>query len=373
MLQVYHFILDHRVGGPHIYVDTLRKALSEKIESIIVTTGSGSMTNIALYNFRHYWAPFYAFEIIANIFLLLGLVLLGRIKRKGVVFNVHGAVNIAPILAARIVGIPVVWHFHETVPSFRRLVQAGVWLLKKHPHVLVVVADKAKQAYNLENTEFIPASVDTKYWSPEQVCEEDIKHCGWIMPLVGCEQPLKVVAVGNLNPLKGMDILLEAMAKLKEPWHLKIVGVELETHSEYANRLYESASEILSLKKGCAIDFLGWQEKAQVRILLASTDIFVLPSRSEACPIALLEAMAMGCICAAADVGDVRAMLEGYPRGNIFPVGSIESLNKYMLAEQVNPSMAMLDSFEVLDNGPYQLSVTSAKAAEIYSSLVSDL
>jgi len=43
---------------------------------------------------------------------------------------------------------------------------------------------------------------------------------------------------------------------------------------------------------------------------MVDSDVFVLPSRSEACPLALLEAMAAGCVCIATDVGDVREILE---------------------------------------------------------------
>jgi len=39
--------------------------------------------------------------------------------------------------------------------------------------------------------------------------------------------------------------------------------------------------------------------------LFVECDIFVQPSRSEACPIALLEAMAIKCVCVATDVGRV--------------------------------------------------------------------
>lgn len=342
MLRVYHFILDHRLGGPHVYVDTLRKALDGKIESIVVTTGRGPMTNMALLNFRHVWAPLYAVEMIANIAWLVSAVLLGRIKRQATIFNVHGGANLAPIVAARIVGMPVVWHLHETTTRYRCLVNVGKWLLAGHPHRLIVVAKKAKEVYEAQDAVHIPAAIDTTFWTPDAVGEKEIGACDWGDTIQGIAQPLRVLAIGNLNPLKGIDILLEAMAKVDQPWHLKIVGGELRTHRDYADKLHRRAREIELLKKGCAIDFLGWQEKPRVRALLACCDVYVLPSRSEACPIALLEAMAMGKVCIAADVGDVKDVLQVEEKNIVF-----EAMDYFDLARLIDSIYLMRHSLEL--------------------------
>lgn len=368
MLRVYHFVLDHRVGGPHVYVDTLRKALDGKIESIVVTSGRGPMTDMALLNLRHVWAPLYAVEMIANILWLVGAVLLGRIKREATVFNVHGGANLAPVVAARIVGIPVVWSFHETTPRFRTLVVTGSWFLKGHPHALVVVANKTKEVYGLKNAEFIPAAVDAAFWSRDAVIDEQLMACGWPNFTDSRERPFRLLAVSNINPLKGLDILLEALADVDGPWHLKITGAELDTHREYAATLYRRAQEITSEKKECTIDFLGWLEKTRVRALLAGTDVFVLPSRSEACPIALLEAMTMGCHCIAADVGDVITMMENH-KGLVFPCESVEGLRRSIEDMRINKT-SYSRSDEI--RGEWQLGAVAAKALLIYSRLVAE-
>lgn len=59
---------------------------------------------------------------------------------------------------------------------------------------------------------------------------------------------------------------------------------------------------------------------------MVDSDVFVLPSRSEACPLALLEAMAAGCVCIATDVGDVREILDIAGCGIVVPSESSSAL-----------------------------------------------
>jgi glycosyltransferase involved in cell wall biosynthesis len=308
MFEVYHFILDHRVGGPHVYVDSIRRALANDVRSTVLTTGRGPTTDLALFKLRHFWNLLYLFEVPLNVLRILYLVALGGIRRKKAIFDVHGGANVAPIIAARLLGIPVVWHFHEILPRFRRLVNLGRRLLKEHPHKVVVVANKVKEVFGLEHAAVIPAPADTGYWSREQAACDASTDSGW-GSIEGTPQPFRILAVCNLNPLKGPDILLEAISVLDGPWHVMIAGAELDTHRKYATNLYRRAVTLQATGKGRKISFLGWCVPYRVRALMASCDVFVLPSRSEACPIALLEAMAMGCVCVAADVGGVREML----------------------------------------------------------------
>lgn len=292
-IKVFHFILDHRIGGPHIYAGNLAKALSHHIDSSMVTAGHGPKTDIALINLRHRMRWLYPLEVFFNILLMCWL-WRDRSSRQNVIFDVHGAANLAPILASRLLGIPLVWHFHETLSNFTLLVRLGKKAVKGVPHRYIVVAARANEIFSLTEAKLIPGAVDTEFWRKTKTSK--LK-----------KSPLRVLAVGNLNPLKGIDILLKSLEELKLPWELVIVGAELQTFSDYAADLRKQAVKLT--RPGYSVQFAGWQSPEAVRDLLRRTDIFVLPSRSEACPIALLEAMATGCACVATNVGDVADIL----------------------------------------------------------------
>ena len=325
MLRVYHFILDHRIGGPHVYATSIAGALQEMVESIIVTTNQGTLTDIPLVNLRHLWKPFYVIELPINVFLIIWMVLSGRISRINSIFHVHQAANIAPILSACLLRIPVVWQFHETVPGFRILVRIGLMCLKYSRHRLLAVAHECKKIYRVPQAEVLPAIVDPEFWCSDKGVNLNL------VDSVQKEGVFKIVAVGNINPLKGFDVLLDALAQFPGDWVLYIAGPELETFVGYAQNLKEKQSHILKNNRNQKIKFLGWQSREEVRQILASCNVFVLPSLSEACPIALLEAMAMEKVCIATRVGDVPLILGNGALGLLVEPNDIDGLAKVLL------------------------------------------
>lgn len=108
---------------------------------------------------------------------------------------------------------------------------------------------------------------------------------------------LNVACVGRLSHEKGVDVLLEAFARVQvafPPCRLTIVG-----DGPLRDELEAQATRL-----GVSCEFTGWRR--DVPELLRRMDLLVLPSRSEGLPLALLEAMAAGLPAVAADVGGVR-------------------------------------------------------------------
>jgi glycosyltransferase involved in cell wall biosynthesis len=107
-----------------------------------------------------------------------------------------------------------------------------------------------------------------------------------------------IIAVGRLSRQKGFDILMEAFLQAAgslQTARLLIVG-DGEDRTALANRIKCSA-------KGDRIVLSGPRSDADR--LLGAADLFVLSSRWEGLPLAVLEAMAAGLPVIATNVGDV--------------------------------------------------------------------
>ena len=121
-----------------------------------------------------------------------------------------------------------------------------------------------------------------------------------------------VVAIGNLYPVKGHGVLLEALALLAPRFprlHVAIAGrgeLELPLQRRAAELRLRDRFHLLGLR-------------SDVANVLAGADVFVLPSLSEGVPLALLEAMLTARPVVASAVGEVPTVLDGGRAGALVP------------------------------------------------------
>jgi glycosyltransferase involved in cell wall biosynthesis len=100
-----------------------------------------------------------------------------------------------------------------------------------------------------------------------------------------------LLAVGAIVPRKGYDVLIAALAPLRDlPWRLTIVG-DRTRDAETAARLDAEVAR-LSLEERVAI--AGVVSTERLAELYASADLFVLASRFEGYGMAFAEALAHG-------------------------------------------------------------------------------
>jgi glycosyltransferase involved in cell wall biosynthesis len=106
----------------------------------------------------------------------------------------------------------------------------------------------------------------------------------------------RLITVGRLEPQKGHETLIRALADVPPPWRLDIAGTgSLERDlRELAERMHIASR----------VHFLG--ERRDVPGLLAASDLFLFPSRWEGMGLALLEAMAAGVPALASDLPAIR-------------------------------------------------------------------
>lgn len=130
-----------------------------------------------------------------------------------------------------------------------------------------------------------------------------------------------VGSVGRLHPSKGMDLLIRAFRKsAPADAVLAILGEGKDLR------------ELTQLADGDPrIRLLGF--RPQVEAALSSMDLFVSPSREDAFPLAVLEAMRAGLPIVATATQGPTEMLSGQP-ATLVPVGDVDALGQ-ALGEQL--------------------------------------
>jgi glycosyltransferase involved in cell wall biosynthesis len=141
------------------------------------------------------------------------------------------------------------------------------------------------------------------------------------------------VAVGNLYAIKGHSFLLEALALLAARFprlHVAIAG-----RGELEGPLLARAR---ALQLGDRFHLLGL--RPDIGNVLASADVFVLPSLSEGVPLALLEAMLVGRPVIASAVGEVPTVLGDGAAGVLVPPAEPAALASALATVLTDPAHA---------------------------------
>jgi len=209
----------------------------------------------------------------------------------------------------------LVWHFNDTLTPWPINRIAGR-LGARWADEIVVSADAVRNHFfrSAVETKTIYPPVDVAAFDPGAYREAPAQ----LRDELGLDEAAPVIGtIGNLNPAKGHQYLLEAVPSVLEQFPdatFLVVGAQLDSRREYYERLQRTVS-----RRGIsdAVRFTGW--RSDIPELLSLFDLFVLPSVTEACPIVVLEAMAMCCPTVATDVGGVREQLPSQEYGWVVP------------------------------------------------------
>lgn len=145
-------------------------------------------------------------------------------------------------------------------------------------------------------------------------------------------QPKKLLFVGRLNKLKGVEDSLLAYIELRRFYpglNLTICGVGPE---EPKLKSHYGAVD--------GITFLGFVDKDDLPSLYAACDILLLPSYSEGLPNVILEAMVSRLFVVASDVGGIKQLLSG-GRGLIHEAGNIDEMVRILKNVMENTEMRL--------------------------------
>ena len=148
--------------------------------------------------------------------------------------------------------------------------------------------------------------MDTDYYSPSHFPEKER------------DGQFRIITVANLVGVKGIEVLIEAVLALNNPKiMLTVLG---DDRSEYAIELKQ---KVKSLDQGGHILFLG--KHTDVRPFLANADLYVIPSKKEGMPMALVEAMSMRIPVLGSAISGIQYVLKDF-QDLLFEASNIKQL-----------------------------------------------
>lgn len=174
--------------------------------------------------------------------------------------------------------------------------------------------------------------------------------------------PVVIGTAAMLEPLKAIDVLLEACARVTLPLQVEIYGD--------GSRRGELERRAASL--GLKATFHGNVD--DVRQRLTSIDLFVLASRGENLPISILEAMAAALPVVATRVGGVRELVDHGTTGLLVEPDDVEGMARAITTiatdGQLHDSMGRAGAERV--GRLFRPAEVGRKTAELYRRLLGD-
>jgi glycosyltransferase involved in cell wall biosynthesis len=212
--------------------------------------------------------------------------------------------------------------FEELVFRYERRVEAG--LIRRADHVLTIgdrLADWHARRYRIEH----PVVVRNARYFVEHRPEDEIRRdCG-----LGTGDKL-VVWVGNLDPVQGLDAIIEAAPLIPESVHFAFIGAFFPVHEKFVEALRQTVDE-----RGLAprIHFFDPRDPNELIRYASGGDMGIIPRRPvslnvQYClPNKVME-MIMARLPLAANAGlvEVSSVVEDYGLGEVFDVESRDDL-----------------------------------------------
>lgn len=179
-----------------------------------------------------------------------------------------------------------------------------------------------------EKIVIIPPGVDTSHFYP---IPPDEAKCAIGVP----KEDQMLLFVGRIEPLKGVDTLIRAIAHMrtrgvgeKYPHYLAIIGGdpnanERDMNSEMAR--LQNLSRELGLQD--LVLYLGKRSQSSLPYYYSAADVLIMPSHYESFGMVALEAMACGTPVVASQVGGLAFLIQDGVTGFVVPGGDPVALS----------------------------------------------
>lgn len=186
------------------------------------------------------------------------------------------------------------------------------WKVRSFLSDFIITINEEMRNYfpNKKAQKLIPIGIDLDYYS--SIHFQSNKDSNYF----------NIISVANLVPVKGIEVLIDAVCKLDNPKiKLSILG---DNNNEYGTQLQQ---KVIALGKQEQIVFLG--KHKDVRQFLVNSDLYVIPTlnegRKEGMPMALVEAMCMSVPVLGSDISGINFVLKDFS-GYLFEASNSNEL-----------------------------------------------
>ena len=303
-------------GGAQRYVAALVPALVGAYDVAVAAHGSGPLhaaveeAGAEYVPLRHVRRPLSAWRDLLGLFELLALL---RRLRPHIVHANSSKAGVLGRVAAWVAGTPIRlftvhgWAFRAASGRRAAIYRVAERLARRLTTVTICVSEAertaglAARACDAHSTVVIRNAIDAG---------------DYLVTSSRTEQPT-IVAVGRLQAPKDVVTLVRALSGMqRRPLRAVVVGDGPDRP--------EIESEIRRLGLTGVVDLAG--ERDDVTEILAASDVFVLSTRSEGLPMAVLEAMAAGLPVVASRVGGLPELVLDGETGLLVPPGQPAAL-----------------------------------------------
>jgi D-inositol-3-phosphate glycosyltransferase len=196
-----------------------------------------------------------------------------------------------------------------------------------------------------EKISIIPPGVDTTRFYP--IANDEAKE---YLKIPADEK--MILFVGRIEPLKGIDTLIRAIAQMHKsdvmsscPHYLYIIGGEPNSENSDGNQEIERLKALcVELGVGDMILFMGKKDQNTLQYYYSAAEVVVMPSNYESFGMVALEAMACGTPVVATQVGGLQYLVQngitGFTVPHNDPVALEESLTQLICKPELRIQMS---------------------------------
>ncbi len=227
---------------------------------------------------------------------------------------------------------------------------------------------------NAKKINIIPPGVDNSHFYP--IPKDEAKA------VIGIPQDsCMLLFVGRLEPLKGVDTLIKAIALLKDEYHqnlcryhLAIIGGDPDGCPE------DPYSEIYHLRNLChelgldeTVVFLGKRDQSTLPYYYSAAEMLVMPSFYESFGMVALESMACGTPVVASHTGGLAYLIQNGVTGFTVKGGDVKALAKRLSQLVLDPQLRNQIGEQAAQYAKsYAWEIITQKIITVYEEVVSE-